>query len=149
MKADPPGHIVMTFWRTGDRKKVLRTSKSGVEIRNRSDTKNGNQKGIELLNSNNRSMTLCLQIQRENSPHLEFHTRAINQVWVQNRELFRHATSQKKKKFLYVSCLRKWQDDALYQNKGQNQERRQPEHPETGKIQCSIEARGMPKKMAI
>ena len=80
MKADPPGHIVMTFWRTGDRKKVPRTSKSGVEIRNRSDTKNGNQKGIELLNSNNRSTTLCLQIQRENSPHLEFYTQAINQV---------------------------------------------------------------------
>ena len=38
-----------------------------------------------------------------------------------------------KKKFSYVSCLRK----------------RQPEHPGTGKIQCSREARGMPRKMAI
>lgn len=79
MKADPPGHIVMTFWRTGDRKKVLRTSQSGVEIRNRSDTKNGNQKGIELSTAITEARPVSSNSER-NSPHLEFYTRAINQV---------------------------------------------------------------------
>lgn len=101
MKADPPGHIVMTFWRTGDRKKVPRTSKSGVEIRNRSDTKNGNQKGIELLNSNNRSTTVSSNSERKFTSPRILHSSHQSSVSAEQRIIQTCNFTEKKKS----SCM--------------------------------------------
>lgn len=66
-KADPPGHRVMTFQKTRDKKKIPKASKREWGQETGHTQRNRNQKGIKLLNSNTRSKTLCLQIQTENS----------------------------------------------------------------------------------